>query len=226
MFYRPPQALCLQHDKRLAWRNLLCSYARTWCRSVSLMSRASESFVKNWNRGTVIRNIPIQVVMSRCISLSFCFWQCIDIRTSFWSHFDSPSDCVWTPNINVSPPTSDSSCCSSVLCQIWPSRSTAWLEILCWRHVVSDFKLICQPESFFVYFLVLQPGASETHAGLAGLLFQHVRLDDRETLWSTTVSESAAFRLKHPPSPPITMTVFLPWALLFSATKPQKNDCQ
>ena len=43
IFYRPPQGLCLQHDKRHAWRNLLCSYARTCGRSVSLMAKISEA---------------------------------------------------------------------------------------------------------------------------------------------------------------------------------------
>ena len=53
IFHRQPQALCLQHNKRHAWRNLLRSYARTWRRAVSLMAWASESFVKNRNWGTI-----------------------------------------------------------------------------------------------------------------------------------------------------------------------------
>ena len=53
IFHHPPQALCLQHDKRCDRRNVLHSYARTWGWSVSLMARASESFVSNWIRGTV-----------------------------------------------------------------------------------------------------------------------------------------------------------------------------
>ena len=38
-----PQALCLQHDKRRAQRNLLRSHTRTWDWSVLLMAQASES---------------------------------------------------------------------------------------------------------------------------------------------------------------------------------------
>ena len=77
IFHRPPQALCLQHNKRRARRNLLRSYARTWGRSVSLMAR---EFCQELEPRYHIPKIPVQVIMSRCISLSSCYWHNAQIR--------------------------------------------------------------------------------------------------------------------------------------------------
>ena len=102
-----PQALCLQHVERRALRKLLHSYARTQGRSVSLMAWASESFVKDWNWGTISRKylykelclvvivcppvIDIMRTYRYSNSSNLCVFFRVNIWTSFWSNFDSLS---------------------------------------------------------------------------------------------------------------------------------------
>ena len=92
IFHHPPQALCLQHDKRHAWRNLLCSYARTWGWSVST-ARASESFVKNLNRGTASEPWISHQLNRISIWQHLRQYKGVTQRTSFRSSFDSPALC-------------------------------------------------------------------------------------------------------------------------------------